>query len=385
MTLRVDSIGHLRALNDGTASLEDVLVLRVTDGRDHFLPIRATWLPSSFGRSIEELIRIPPRSGGIRGFAKEQTSGEKEGLLSKTKALLKGEDETPKVWQNGSIPNMLDVHGSSPVELYKLTSILESLTERAIADENMLEDEQAKIPRDLAGWPFDSGTRKHLKVINGDYDVDTADQLATLIEAVDMDADLATAFAPTLPAIHRMELAALALVLFLTSLTDGVLSQALWAKIEDSLPNLGSGAASRTAEQLEADKTIVLDILSQSPYHNISFVFITAMLSKIASDLLPLAPEDAQSLSEDPGRILTRRSGLGRMGLSLRARKGSESRVDEAAIQRRLSWEHRAAEIFGPAMCRSEKDLTKLKEKERKFVEEKMAILVDEFMRRDGT
>ncbi len=57
LEVSITEMGHVRMLNDGQAQLEDVLVLRVVDGRDHFIPVRATWSATCIGRSIEELIR----------------------------------------------------------------------------------------------------------------------------------------------------------------------------------------------------------------------------------------------------------------------------------------------------------------------------------------
>ena len=60
----VDDITHVRALNRATMQLDDVLVLRVFEGRDHFIPVRGSWLQSCFGRTVDELIRVP--DGGVR-------------------------------------------------------------------------------------------------------------------------------------------------------------------------------------------------------------------------------------------------------------------------------------------------------------------------------
>ena len=54
----------MRDLNEGDAMIDEILVLRVENGRDHFLPIRAHWQPSALARSIDKLIKIP--EGGIR-------------------------------------------------------------------------------------------------------------------------------------------------------------------------------------------------------------------------------------------------------------------------------------------------------------------------------
>lgn len=64
LKLKIDNISAVRNLNDGDTMLDEVLVLRVESGRDHFLPIRAHWLQSALARSIDKLIKIP--EGGIR-------------------------------------------------------------------------------------------------------------------------------------------------------------------------------------------------------------------------------------------------------------------------------------------------------------------------------
>ncbi|XXG99738.1 hypothetical protein Hte_006079 [Hypoxylon texense] len=335
----VHDLAHVRALNDETAQLEDVIILRVTDGRDHFIPIRATWIPSCFGRSLEELIRIP-RGGGIRALVKERKRG-------------------------GSIPYSLEVHKSSPSELFKLTEAVESLAERVVADENMLEE--AKVPRDKPGWPFDKSS---WQTINSE---DHEELRAAIIEALEEDKPILEIVTADIPTLKRFEIVSEVLLLFLCGMPDGIITTPLWAKIEQALPNIGDGKVTTMAEERKAT---ILDILSAAPYYNISFVFLTSMITRVANELVPLTKEEFDALNmRKPGS-------LGKRSLSFRRSNtgtGGTAAVDEAAIQRRIAWEKRAAEIFGTAICRAPMPGNA---KERKVVEEKMRGVVEVFLRR---
>ncbi|KAH8652043.1 Endonuclease/exonuclease/phosphatase [Xylariales sp. PMI_506] len=364
LSARVTSLLHLQALNAGTVSLEDVLVLRVNEGRDHFIPVRGSWIPSCFGRSIEELIRIPPRSGGIRGFAEK---------------LRLNRDDNGKEWRGGSIPYSLEVHASSPSELYKLTETIEGLAVRVVADSNMLQEETAKIPRNKAGWPF---VESLTSLTEAENTSSQEDHFAALIEALETDtpSNILDALPRTeMTALTQLEITTKILILFLQSLTDGIVTATLFAKIETALPALSSPASSpaRTAKDIENDKSVILDILSTTPYHNISFVFVTSMLSSMASELTPLSDKELAALNSDGNK-----TGV----LNFRRRKSSIEEgdaVDTAAIERRLSWEKKSAEVLGPAVCRaaSHRD----GEKDRKTSEDKMRAIVEIFLRRRDT
>jgi inositol polyphosphate 5-phosphatase INPP5B/F len=311
--------------------LEDILILRVADGRDHFIPIKGSWLPSCFGRSIEELIRVP--DGGIRVFA------------------------TPRLRSGaGAIPYDLDVHVSAPKELFKLTDAVIVLIERVLAEEQMLED--CDVPRDVAGWPFDKDSWKwHDKKARMEMKL-------ALIEALDSDRPLLEALAIETPAVRRIEVVSEVLLLFLRALTDGVITAPLWAKLEASLPSLGS--ASRTPESYEDDKASVLDILSVAPNHNIAFVFLTTTLARVGAELAPITKADASSLPAVRRALPFRRS----VGTT----------AAEAAIARRRARERRFAEIFGRVVCRAP---VPTKEKERRTMEERQRNLIELFVHRD--
>ncbi|KAK3937694.1 Synaptojanin-1 [Diplogelasinospora grovesii] len=358
----VDEIPHARMLNDGQASLEDVLVLRVTDGRDHFIPVRATWSPTCIGRSIDELIRVP--NGGIRKFAKALS--EKKGRM-------------------GSIPYDLDVHNAAPKELFKLTEVVETLTERALADEQMLEE--CKIPEHQPGWPFDEAAWKF-----GDKGSRTS-HVVNIVDALDNDKPINDAFDPETRSLERLEAASAALLLFLRGLTDGIITNQLWARIEQaSLPSLAHFTTPATAaarllpdeRACEDDRGTILDILSSAPNHNICFVFLVATLAKVMSELAPLSKADMDTLKA--AETATGRSSgigvLGRRSLSFR-RSGSVAGTAQAlaALERRQAREHRFAEIFGKVVCRAQ---IPEKDKERKTLEDRQRAIVEMFLQRRG-
>jgi hypothetical protein len=66
VTICVRQMDYVRALNDSTAKVEDILVFRVAGGRDQFIPVYGRWLPTCFGRSLEELTHIP--EAGVRSL-----------------------------------------------------------------------------------------------------------------------------------------------------------------------------------------------------------------------------------------------------------------------------------------------------------------------------
>lgn len=59
---RVEAMDLAKDLNDGVLKLDDVLILRVRDGRDHFLPVTGHWVKSSLDRAADALKRLPEES-----------------------------------------------------------------------------------------------------------------------------------------------------------------------------------------------------------------------------------------------------------------------------------------------------------------------------------
>ncbi|POS74059.1 endonuclease/Exonuclease/phosphatase [Diaporthe helianthi] len=359
----IDRVSQARALNEGREKLEEVVVLRVDQGRDHFLPVRATWAPTCVGRSIDELIRVP--DGGVRAFVKSLP-------LEKASA------------SPGVIPSSLDAHRSAPKELFKLVDAVEMLTERTLADEEMLGS--YRVPRDKPGWPFEDFVA-HPR----------ADLVSIVIDALDTDQPITDSLPPEADPCQRLEAVAKALLLFLEGLTDGILNTSIWSKVEDApIRALGQGPATKGLSQdsTEDDKSIILDILMAAPNHNICFVFLTTTLAKVIGELAPLKKSEVDALnSAGPGRQAGGAGGgiggaISRRSMSLRrsVTGGGSSAAAAmpvveavASLERRKAREQRVAHIFGPLICRSEMPA---REKERKALEDKQKTVVELFLRR---
>lgn len=306
----VANLDHVRRLNEGEDQLEDVLVLRVTSGRDHFLPIRGTWLQSCFGRSIDELIRIP--EGGVRALMPSR----------------KG-DGPP-------INRGQEVCWSAPRELFKLTEACQSLTDRAMADRDMLD---INIPADAHGWPFEAPWT---------FVDETAreEQRTKLIEALDNDHKLLDAFSPDITAVTKLEIMSELLIQFLYSLSDGIVPDDLWIQLDQYL---------QAQKQLgtEDERTTVMESLSTSPHHNISFILVTAMLSKMVADIAPTLRAVAMG-----GLTATFRRSL--------SFKGRAAPPQQGVTTKRQSIERRFAEIFSSAIFRSAAGKEKDRDRNRK-------------------
>ncbi|KAK6605631.1 hypothetical protein QC760_007065 [Botrytis cinerea] len=323
----------VKSLNDGVVLLEDVLVLRVTDGRDHFIPIKANWLQSCLGRSVEELIHIP--EGGVR-------------------ALL----PRPRGQPGPPVNRGQEVTWSAPRELLKLTQVVDSLTDRVVADSNMLEG--AMIPRDSPGWPFDEKTWRY-------KDEPTRTALKSqVLTALDADQSIYDIFPVEIPAAHRLEIVAEVFILFLRSLADGIVPANLCAQIDSDIVSRVN-----TQSDVEETKAWLLDLLSSLPHHNISFVFLTSTLSRVAGELAPI-PKVRRSLD-------------------------TAVRIGFDSVKRTLSWKGRAAPLpEDPAAVRRRevnrafadvfvgivfKANVGVKERNKRVVEEKRRDVLEAFLK----
>ncbi|KAL2152263.1 hypothetical protein VTH82DRAFT_5447 [Thermothelomyces myriococcoides] len=389
LEVQVTDIAHSRMLNEGQPTLEDVLVLRVTDGRDHFIPVRASWAPTCIGRSVDELVRVP--DGGIRAFALS-LSQQKGGKA-------------------GAIPYDLPVHRPAPKELFRLTEAIETTAQRALADAQMLED--CDIPSD-PGWPFEEAACKSL-------DVDTrTSYVISLLDALDQDQPLPAVFAPEMPALHRLECLAQTLVLFLRGLTDGVVPTPLWNRIDQaapSIPSLANPPSSQQQQQqnqadssdeaaLENDRSTVLDILQSAPHHNICFVFLTTALARVVAELAPMSRADWAAIKSAEaalsrggngngggggggagGGVL---GGVGRRsfgfvrrasGAVAAATAGTHLAAALAALEKRRARERRVAELFGDIVCRAPAGGSAA---ERKLGEARRRAVIELFVKQRG-
>ena len=276
LTLCVHDIDIVRDLNRGKADIEDILVLRVINGRDQFISVSGQWLPTCFGFSLSELTRIP--DGGIRQLDKMQLSQLNEG----------GENSGSRT--------------SAPRELFRLTEAITDLTERSVAEWGMVgEDSESEIcpwMSERTGWPFDPETWAHPR------NHDRYKLLSLVREAIDTGVSFSSLLPPELPARHRVELLSETLLSFLHSLDDGLITQQLWSQLEQQILTHEKDKRILTPEQ---SQSWVLETLSSSPAHSVSFTFLTFMLNRVANEIAPVtAPAMSPPLS--PAQSVPRRS-----------------------------------------------------------------------------
>ncbi|KAI9661890.1 MAG: hypothetical protein M1821_009130 [Bathelium mastoideum] len=270
LLLEVSSMDVVRRLNEGIESLEDILVLRVQDGRDHFVTVRGRWLPSSFGRSIDKLIRIP--EGGIRKLQHQRPQGSSKGSTEPV--------------SEGALSLSSPVMWSAPRELFRLTEAIEDLAERAVADWSMRGASEGEVNPpwiNHLGWPF----AKDSWDINDETARD--DLRFNVREALDNDQPFDQYVSPEASILQRLEVMAGTLLEFLASLQDGVVSGDMWQRLES-----GILARTKPTQQLtrEDEKAWILETLSSSPSRSVSFVLLMSTLTRIASELSASEPAD---------------------------------------------------------------------------------------------
>jgi len=210
-----------------------------------------------------------------------------------------------------------------------------------------------------AGWPFaeeswvatTSASRVSLR--------------PSVYEALDCDLPFDTAFTADVPPMQRLEVLAQTLLLFLWALQDGVITEELWGQFES-----GMAGREKTKQRLSLDdeRTWCLEILSLAPNHNVSFVLMTSMLSRIASEIVnsvrpSSAPRSSVELPASP-KVSVRRKTL--------------SQIPEVARRQLINRNY--AVIFSGVMIKVPQ-LGKAKEKEKKIREERMVSLIELFLR----
>ncbi|KAF2854299.1 DNase I-like protein [Plenodomus tracheiphilus IPT5] len=333
LKLKIESVTAVRDLNEGEPVLDEVLVMRVENGRDHFLPVRAQWLPSVLARSIDKLIKIP--EGGIR----------------------KLQNQTPARGE---------VKWSVPREMFRLTEAIEDLTERTLAEWDMTRAEGEKGPwQDNAGWPFVRSSKIGANTSRQNHE----EELADVYDALDCDTPFADTFQPETRAKERVEILAEVLLTFLASLTDGVITRSLWEKLEESLITRERNKQSPSPDD---DKMAILEILASAPSHNASFLLILSFLQNIANQITELSKPQTDDAT--------------RNGVDLPAspqakvRRRTLSKVPEVAIRQLIVKNY--AVIFAGVLFKSKED-GRMREKDRAARRERMVGIIELFMQ-DG-
>jgi len=360
-------------LNEGTAKIDDVLVLRVSDGRDHFIPIHGVWVASSFYRTLDDLVYAP--EGGVRNLSKD---------------------------------GMKPVPRSAPPELFSLTDAIPSLLERSIAEWDMLHEGELPPWRyDAIGdlWPFD----RHTWTLEEGEERESL--LASVREALDTSSDIDQHLKPELPCIVRLELLAETLIAFLSSLRDGIITTSIWAEAEGVLVASEKSKVSHTCDDFHE---MIMGPLSELPVHSVSFSFLTIMLTRMINELSLLAV-DAAPASKTSTSTRSRSSTLSSMQPSIyaseptsipssddapsrasffpilrrkRTDQGNSTSTSEnsthstAVEERRKALASAYATVFAPILIRSEKD-AQARGKEKRLLGDRKRKVLKSFINPD--
>jgi phosphatidylinositol-bisphosphatase len=328
LKLKIENLSAVRNFNEGATDLEEVLVLRVENGRDHFLPLRAHWLQSVLARTVDKLIKIP--EGGIRRLQNQ-------------------------------IPDRGEVKWSVPRELFRLTEAIENMTERTLAEWDMTKREGERAPfKDNAGWPF-----VKIHGTSNDRSETHEEEPAGLYDALDCDTPFTQAFEPETRSKERVEMLAEVLLTFLSSLTDGVITKSLWEKLEEGLI---TRERSRQYIAPDDEKMWALEILAMTPAHNASFLLLLSFLQNIANQITesskpkPQTPRSSMDLPASP---------------EVKVRRRTLSKVPEVAIRQLIIRNY--AVVFSDAMFRCKEEV-KMKEKDKAVRKERMVKIVELFL-----
>jgi inositol polyphosphate 5-phosphatase INPP5B/F len=225
-----------------------------------------------------------------------------------------------------------------------------------------------------AGWPFAADSWITLR-----EDAEMRDEYKSeAVEALDMDVGFDKIFEATMGTMERLEIISETFILFLDSLEDGVVTVDMWNAIEAVMI---SREKMRPPPSHDDDKTALLEILVTAPNHNVSFILITTMLTRIIAEILAQVKQTAEAekrsveVPDSPKNKVA--SGVG----FVRRKTLSLSAVPE--IARRQLMERTLSGIFAGAMIRVP-DLPKGKEREKKAREERMVRFVEIFVRDTG-
>ncbi|KAM0719371.1 hypothetical protein Q7P37_005276 [Cladosporium fusiforme] len=331
LELRVFDMHVVQALNEGIKNLEDILVLRVEGGRDHFVPIRAEWNASSLGRSIDKLIRIP--EGGIRKLQSQRPDSNK-GVQSASHSRA-GSGSFGSANSSRISLDDAPVRFSAPRELFRLTEAVEELSARIVAEHDMTASEDSPRPpwHEHPAWPFDeaSWSEKGTEEWN--------DALSEVCNALDEDTPLEPSMPGTLPKLQRLHVLASFLLTFLDGLADGIITEAQWPEVDTYL---AESERSKRKASVEEERTALQEVLSQSSSHSISFVLITSMLDRLVQEIYH-SSRQKQEPPLSPSRMpmpFRRMTGLGRA----QAPTASPEREQAA---------HALAKVFAPVVIKA--------------------------------
>jgi inositol polyphosphate 5-phosphatase INPP5B/F len=378
LTIDVADAEFVTQLNQYATQVEDVLILRVKDGRDHFVPVKGKWMPTCFCRTLDELVVAP--EGGVRSIPRRPKNRDGTG----TKNLK-------------SSPT----HHSAPKEFFALTEAITALVERSVAEWDILHPNETppwKHEADDTTWPFDPSTWTF------HAGEERTSMLETVREALDTARPINEHTNPDEPCMIRLEVLAESLTSFLESLRDGIIPTTMWTEIEQSFSTAEREKNLGSSEDIQA---MVMEHLSSAPVHSVSMTFLTFMLSRILKEIAPASKEQLKTptlagalsrrsrassiLSETESERSTspsvessgKRSFLDtirrRRGQSISASTNAPDAETTSVLDRRKALLKNYTALFAPLIIRSANDRL-AKGKEKRILESRKRKVLEAFL-----
>lgn len=279
LAVDIDSLKLVQRLNERILTMEDILVLRVNNGRDHFIPVKGEWMQSCLCRTIDDLVVLP--ESGI----------QKKTLLAKGPQSDNGPSAENEHGNENSCKSESPVRVSAPRELFALTEAIQGFLTRSIAEWDMTHEPSESKPwsfnaSGFNGWPFDERARTLT------FSPHHPALMSSIFEALDTGTALKDHFPDDAPSLLRLEALSEAICIFLSSLVDGVIPSEIWADIDDRLRETEKDKVQMAKDDLQ---TLILESLSSKPAHHVSLTFLVFMLNKIINEILP----GSQSISSN--------------------------------------------------------------------------------------
>jgi len=214
-----------------------------------------------------------------------------------------------------------------------------------------MKETHSRPPWEIIGWPFSkafwSPDLEQREILIGD-----------LREA--LDTGQAFVYPPGTDTAHKVEALVATLLTFLESLEDGIIPQRLWQELCKGITERERVRKSMSGEEM---RLWVLDILSASPAHSISFTFLVSMLASVVSEIAPLRSlPSTPTTPRSPDALLGRGRGLSQ----------------DPALARRQQVERKFADIFADVLIRS---ALPGKAKERKIEVDRRHQILEVFLR----
>ncbi|TKA22660.1 hypothetical protein B0A50_07669 [Salinomyces thailandicus] len=224
LTLRILDLTMAQELNEHKIALDDVLILRVDGGRDHFIPVRGRWRATGLGRGFAKLGR------GWEAVRGRPTAGE-------------GEQES-SVGARAAFATIPSPQPQTPEdELRRLTEAVEGLIVRCVAEWGMLHpsgasptsDEEISPWQQNAFWPFRARTESSWPTAYSPDNEDEALHLQHLAHALRSLDTSQPALLPGLPPLQALEALSTLLSLFLRAIPEKLVPAAMSSEISGLL------------------------------------------------------------------------------------------------------------------------------------------------------